>query len=252
MMDYHLCMWPEPLCQGDDSIARLFDQMNDKDSEGGIEHGQAMLRERVDTLRAAHPTAPLISFSHFLPRIELNPEKRYLFYPPLSKACGSNYLRARVDALKPSVHIFGHTHFGWDATHDGVRYIQAPLSYPEERAGRLGTVATGEFPQTSPPAPLLVYDARDRTYPPTYDAGWSNFYARYPRLPHMSHIIAPYVASNFKQVPGVGRIGWLAPDDNPTSAASGDPIPAWALGPKSAVVHEVNQRANGRNMAKNR
>eukprot|EP00971_Amphidinium_carterae_P028997 570150-Amphidinium_carterae.2 len=30
----------------------------------------------------------VISFSHFLPRTELLPEKRYLFYPPLMKARG--------------------------------------------------------------------------------------------------------------------------------------------------------------------
>ena len=34
---------------------------------------------------------------------------------------------------RPDCHVFGHTHFGWDQVLDGVRYIQAPLSYPSER-----------------------------------------------------------------------------------------------------------------------
>ncbi len=28
----------------------------------------------------------------------------------------------------------GHTHFSWDDTRDGVRYVQWPLAYPQERA----------------------------------------------------------------------------------------------------------------------
>lgn len=39
----------------------------------------------VAALKAEHPDAPLISFSHFVPRPDLNPEKRFLFFPPLAK-----------------------------------------------------------------------------------------------------------------------------------------------------------------------
>ena len=39
----------------------------------------------------------IISFSHFVPHVELNPEKRYLFFPNLNKAVGSNFLRERVE-----------------------------------------------------------------------------------------------------------------------------------------------------------
>ena len=60
-----------------------------------------------------------------------------LFQPNLSKAVGSNYIARRIEELKPLVHIFGHTHFQWDATIDGVRYCQWPLGYPKER--RFGT-----------------------------------------------------------------------------------------------------------------
>ena len=45
--------------------------------------------------------------------------------------------------MQPLAHVFGHTHFAWDATLDdsedksgggrGTRYIQAPLCYPLER-----------------------------------------------------------------------------------------------------------------------
>lgn len=37
---------------------------------------------------------------HFLPRIELMPEKRFLFLPTLTHAVGSSFLRRRIDALQ--------------------------------------------------------------------------------------------------------------------------------------------------------
>lgn len=51
----------------------------------------------------------------------LLPEKRYLFYPNLAKAAGSHPLAQRLRALQPDIHIFGHTHFSWDADIEGMR-----------------------------------------------------------------------------------------------------------------------------------
>mgnify|MGYP006144851261 CR=1 FL=1 len=291
LMDFFVCEWPSPLSKRDDSLARHFDRMNDQPTHCSV--GASSLEERIHTLRDAHPGAPLITCSHFVPRTELNPEKRFLFFPSLAKACGSDYLARRIATLRPAVHVFGHTHFGWggclghsiealstlllttaaadhgcccshrhsldsrwrglnsrlgrfsfsDATlDDGVRYLQAPLSYPEERQGRLGTVATGEFPHATPPAPLLVYDARSQTYPPRYDAGWSNFYRKYQRRPDLCHLLPPYSARQYKRIEGVGAVGWFAAGDNPTSDADGATTPAWAMGPASAVRVELALR----------
>ena len=52
---------------------------------------------------------PVVSFSHFLPRPDLLPEKRMLYHPNLAKAAGSDYLEARVRRLRPLAHVFGHT-----------------------------------------------------------------------------------------------------------------------------------------------
>ena len=79
MSDFHRCTWPAPLSTEDDSIARRFDAMND-------ERGGSQLEVKVAALRAAHPGVPLITASHFVPRTELCPEKRFLFFPPLAKA----------------------------------------------------------------------------------------------------------------------------------------------------------------------
>jgi hypothetical protein len=63
----------------------------------------------------------------------LLPEKRMLFQPNLAKAVGSDYIQRRIEELRPIAHIFGHTHFAWDAVVGGVRYVQWPLAYPQER-----------------------------------------------------------------------------------------------------------------------
>ena len=232
MTDYHATAWPSPLRVGDEAVARAVDALNDR---------PCPLGERVAALRAQAPHAPIISFSHFLPRVELCPEKRFLVYPSLAKAVGSRPLMERVEALQPAVHVFGHvcssprrslyrafhhsrspaprplalsqTHFGWDATLDGVRYLQAPLSYPEERRARLASIRTGgDFPSSSLPAPLLVYDsapaAEGGGFPRRYNAAWSNFYARYARDPTLSNYLPSYSAHLYKAVHGVGQIGW--------------------------------------------
>ena len=61
-------------------------------------------------------------------RFELCPEKRLLFYPNLPKVVGSSWLEARLRQIHghhgsaTACHVFGHTHFCWDATLDGIRY----------------------------------------------------------------------------------------------------------------------------------
>ena len=71
----------------------------------------------------------IISFSHFLPRQEVCPEKRFLLEPLLAKVVGSRFLENQIRRLKPHVHLFGHTHIPIDLELDGVRYVQWPKGY---------------------------------------------------------------------------------------------------------------------------
>jgi len=65
-------------------------------------------------------------------RQELCPEKRMLFYPKLPKIIGSDYLEVRIRSIHGiqgsayACHVFGHTHFCWDAVVDGIRYCLSP------------------------------------------------------------------------------------------------------------------------------
>ncbi|CAE7456263.1 HMA5, partial [Symbiodinium microadriaticum] len=123
MSDYMLCRWPDGLSasNGCDSLARYFDSLNE---------------ERAAAIPAKDPCTTVISFSHFLPRQELLPEKRLLYFPPIAKAVGSRHLGERIRALAPDLHIFGHTHYGWSTQLDGTRYLQACVAYPRERSDR--------------------------------------------------------------------------------------------------------------------
>lgn len=71
----------------------------------------------------------VISFSHFLPRQELCPEKRFLLEPFLSKVIGSIFLEEQIRRIKPDLHLFGHTHIPIDIELDGIRYVQWPKGY---------------------------------------------------------------------------------------------------------------------------
>jgi predicted phosphodiesterase len=104
--DYHICRWP----QGVERVDRFFLAMN-----------EPYLR-RYD--------APVVSFSHFVPRPDLVPRVEFLRFKGLARVSGSEELEAQVRKLGSAVHVFGHTHIEEDRTIDGVRYVQNYLRAP--------------------------------------------------------------------------------------------------------------------------
>lgn len=164
-VDFFRCTWPTHLDPLTDSLAKHFDGLNDT--------------AQLQHFLATRGQTPVISFSHFLPFQELLPEKRFLFYPNLPKMAGSEPLSSRVRALAPDVHVFGHTHFSWDAKVNGIRCIQAPLAYPSERHRVGGAV------------PFEIWNGSGFTpYPqPAY---WSDLYRVQDRTPH-NVTLAPWV-----------------------------------------------------------
>jgi predicted phosphodiesterase len=110
-MDYYACAWPaaaEP-----ENIAEHFDRLNDR-----------WQRTAVD--------ATVITFSHFLPRIDvmpgsIPPEKRFL-YPVL----GTHRLERQVRRLAADVHVYGHSHVNRRVEIEGVCYVNNAFGYPHE------------------------------------------------------------------------------------------------------------------------
>jgi len=189
MVDYMRCKWPAPLSAMDDSVAAAVDRLND---------GGPPLPEEAGT-----EFLPIISFSHFVPRLELNPEKRFLFLPTLAKAVGSRFLEKRIRKLQSTMHVFGHTHFGWDATLDGTRYVQAALGYPQEWQTRRMSMEIGNLYEE----PIILWSSSSGFVPPMR-ARWSSYYQKFPRKPSITHALAPYVASAYTRVDGGEICEW--------------------------------------------
>ena len=108
--DYHLCKWPE---------TADFDPCS---------HFIALNRANIRPY-----DRPVISFSHFVPRLELIPPPNRLFFKSLPLVSGSVKIEEMVREIGSAVHVFGHTHINVDRTIDGVRYLQNALRYPRER-----------------------------------------------------------------------------------------------------------------------
>ncbi|KAL5562991.1 hypothetical protein UlMin_032738 [Ulmus minor] len=94
-MDFHACKWPKELSSGDTSLTLYLDEMN--------EINQSAIKEVQKTCTQT------ITFSHFVPRQELCPEKRMRFYPKLPKIIVSDSLELRISKF-----LFGNKYFSAD------------------------------------------------------------------------------------------------------------------------------------------
>ena len=248
MTDYRLCKWPKldqwkkemtikigsnsnnsssitstSASEGKSSmsddyyISKAIDALNDED--GKFEQ----FLDNVKRAKAEGKDVTVITFSHFLPRIELIPEKRFLLYPKLTQAVGSNILNERLERVSSILHLsgkdlhthaFGHTHFGWNLVlENNVRYVQSCLATPKEWVRRPRSLVVGEFFSNAPGnAPLLLYDAEtnafsgDENSSPSknaeYNPGlWAKYYEENARDPS-NKMLAPWVLSYVSRVWG--------------------------------------------------
>lgn len=108
--DFHFCKWPQGIRQVYEYLIDL-NLPNIKRYDGTV-----------------------ISFSHFLPRIELLPAKEKLKFKGLTKVAGCRLIESQIRELKSVIHVFGHSHINRDCDIEGVRYVQNALSYPKERS----------------------------------------------------------------------------------------------------------------------
>uniref|UniRef100_A0A7S1SD66 Calcineurin-like phosphoesterase domain-containing protein n=1 Tax=Alexandrium catenella TaxID=2925 RepID=A0A7S1SD66_ALECA len=233
--DFACSVWPSGLDPATDDVADALDGLNDTwvtKMEPSLSSSFSAVAKALPGARAQAKTR-MITYSHFVPRLQLNPEKRFLFYPNINKAIGSRALEKRVNSLRPDVHVFGHTHFGWDAVIDGTRYIQAPLAMPKERSSFSVTVI-GDFPDFEDSKPLLLRDGRD--WPETYQAGWSEYYKTFPREAYRTEAIQGRMMRLYK---------WKGPGPQPSEELCfKDRKPGWELAP-SWVFEKLAKQAPG-------
>ena len=117
-VDFIACKWPEGF--DEQQITRHFLEMNEPFIDPGIEN----------TLRPARQF--VISFSHFLPRIDLMPNfipaSKQTVYPVL----GTAHLDSQIRRLGSAIHIYGHSHVNTHSVKDNRLYINNAFGYPYE------------------------------------------------------------------------------------------------------------------------
>lgn len=109
-MDFHACSWP--------------------DNYNPFTINQHFLNKNRANLALTNET--LISFSHFVPRIDLLPSyipEKYRFLNPV---LGSVLLEKQIRELNPDIHVYGHSHVNRNLTIDGIQYINNAFGYPAE------------------------------------------------------------------------------------------------------------------------
>jgi hypothetical protein len=137
------------------TVADAFLQMNEK-----------TLQQRFN--------APVISFSHFLPRPELmfytenevktaDAEKGEMVIDAnpgfnFSRVAGCAGLEEQIRHLRSIIHVYGHQHRNREREIDGIRYISHCLGYPSEReSGQVWNLQQGPrliWPNGCPEKPL--------------------------------------------------------------------------------------------------
>jgi len=123
-MDFHACRWPPGFQPGD--VAAHFTRLNGEISARGA--------------------TKIISFSHFLPRIDLVPSYVSSKHRMLDPVLGSARLERQLRELGSSIHVYGHSHINRRVERDGVTYINNAFGYPgEERIAARGLLCIDEL-----------------------------------------------------------------------------------------------------------
>lgn len=109
--DFRACRWPDHL-NDSNAVAEFFHQKN------------------LPLLDTKNKT--VISYSHFLPRIDVMPDRipshRRRVYPVL----GSAELGEQLKRLEPDIHVYGHSHVNQSIELDAIRYVNNAFAYPSE------------------------------------------------------------------------------------------------------------------------
>jgi len=118
-MDFYACRWPESF--GAAEIA---------------EHFLAMNEACLSTVNAV-----VISVSHFLPRIDVMPDRGVRGSRGLYPVLGSTRLETQIRKLKPLLHVYGHSHWNNRVRLEGITYVNNAMGYPHEMLGAARSLA---------------------------------------------------------------------------------------------------------------
>ncbi|GLQ45304.1 serine/threonine protein phosphatase [Dyella lipolytica] len=112
-VDYRACRWPDGY--DDAAVTRFFTERNPDASSPELEGA-----------------SKVITFSHFLPRIDLMPDRIPSRHRKIYPVLGTTILETQIRQLGSSMHVYGHSHVNRHITLDGVTYINNAFGYPAE------------------------------------------------------------------------------------------------------------------------
>jgi 3',5'-cyclic AMP phosphodiesterase CpdA len=129
--DFMHCKWPEEVLNPDSETPSA--------PTGTPEAYFLSLNEKsIEAVLSSEYRQNIITFSHFLPRLECYPPKdslsEYLKFMP--KVIGTKGLEEQIRRIGSHTHAFGHTHIPWNMVIDNVHYVQMCLMHPSERKKR--------------------------------------------------------------------------------------------------------------------
>lgn len=112
-MDFYACRWPQ--------------------GWSATEITEHFIGRNCNYLRLIQKSKVTISFSHFLPCIDVMPD---LIPPSMRKlypVLGTTQLARLIGEIRPDIHVYGHSHVNRDVMIDGVNYINNAFAYPHEK-----------------------------------------------------------------------------------------------------------------------
>lgn len=109
-MDFIACRWPAGL--EPQEISLHFAALNPIAVPGGIER--------------------VLTFSHFVPRLDLLPMAIPAEHRMLFPVLGSTRLDTQLRGLGSQMHVYGHSHINRRRLIDGVTYVNSAFGYPHE------------------------------------------------------------------------------------------------------------------------
>lgn len=109
-MDFLACRWP-----------------------GGF-HEQEINRHfsALNQTRMPEDAGRVVTFSHFVPRIDLLPSTLPAEHRMLFPVLGSTQLDTQLRGLNSQMHVYGHSHINRRRVIDGVTYVNNAFGYPHE------------------------------------------------------------------------------------------------------------------------
>ena len=110
--DYRACHWPG---YDDAALTAFFTTRNPSASSPLLQGAKQVL-----------------SFSHFLPRIDLMPERIPVKHRKIYPVLGTTTLDTQLRDLGARTHVYGHSHVNRRVTLDGVTYVNNAFGYPSE------------------------------------------------------------------------------------------------------------------------